>query len=243
MSGHWESLGPPPLGWFALEQGRAALELAGWLPAQRRLRGLPRGDGHSVLVLPGFLAGDLSTLPLRRFLGRLGYDAHGWDLGVNLGPTARVREKLDARLSELVERSGRGVSLVGWSLGGIVARELARARPERVRLLITLASPFRDITATHATRFIPLRPNGRPLHEAVDLLAALRRPVPVPTTCLYSRSDGICHWQSCLEEAGPRRENLEVSCSHTAMGFHAQALRIIADRLAQPEGTWHPYTP
>jgi pimeloyl-ACP methyl ester carboxylesterase len=239
--GNWETLGAPPLGLFALEQGRALLDLAGLRARRRVLASAPRGDGHPVLVLPGLLAGDLSTAPLRRFLRELCYDAHGWGLGLNLGPSAELSQKLDALLGRLRERHGRRVSLVGWSLGGIYARELARVRPDDVRLVITLGTPFRDISATHAARLVPIRPGGRPLHEARDLRAWLRRPLPVPTTSIYSRTDGIVHWQSCLEERGEQRENVEVACSHTGMGFHADALGVIADRLAQPEGQWRPW--
>ena len=238
---HWDTIGPPPLGLFVLEQARALGELAAVRERRALLRRVPRGDGHPVLVLPGFLAGDFSTAPLRRFLRDLCYDARGWKLGVNRGPTPALRAGLEARLAYLADRHGRKVSLVGWSLGGIFARELARAHPERVRLVVTLGTPFRDISATHAARFVPIRPNGRPLHEAHALRASLRRPLPVPSTSVYSRSDGICHWQGCLEEEGPQRENVEVSCSHTGMGFHPEALAVIADRLAQPEGAWRPY--
>lgn len=237
----WEAIGPPPLALFAREQGRAALELV-QLTGRRRAQELaPRGDGHPVLVLPGLLAGDFSTAPLRRFLRNLCYDAQGWGQGINFGPNAGTRGKLDALLRQLRERHKRRVSLVGWSLGGIYARELARANPDEVRCVVTLASPFRDITATHAARLVAIRPGGRPLHEAHDLRAALRAPLPVPTTSIYSRTDGIVHWQSCLEEEGPTRENVEVACSHTGMGFHADALAVVANRLAQPEGSWRPW--
>jgi pimeloyl-ACP methyl ester carboxylesterase len=238
---HWETIGPPPFGLFVLEQGRAARDLARTAARRQLLRSAPRGDGHPVLVLPGLLAGDFSTAPLRRFLRTLCYDARGWRFGVNLGPSARLREHLDALLHHLHERHGRAVSLVGWSLGGIYARELARARPALVRRVITLGAPFRDISATHAVRLVPLRPNGRPLRDAHALRAALRAPVPVPTTSIYSKTDGIVHWQSCLEEPGAERENVEVHCSHTGMGFHPEVLAVIADRLALPEGVFRPY--
>ena len=239
----WETIGPPPVRLFLLEQGRAALEFAAIGPRRERRRAAPRGDGHPVLVLPGLLAGDFTTVPLRRFLRALCYDARGWGLGLNRGPTPALREGLEKRLRTLRERHGRRVSVVGWSLGGIYARELARAHPEDVRQVITLATPFRDISATHAARLVPIRPGGRPLGEAHELRAALRRPLPVPTTSIYSRSDGIVAWRSCLEEEGPERENVEVACSHTGMGFHPDALAVIADRLALPEGTWRPYRP
>jgi pimeloyl-ACP methyl ester carboxylesterase len=240
---HWDTIEPPPLALFLLEQSRAALELADVL-ARRRVRSVsPRGDGHGVLILPGLLAGDLSTAPLRRFLRGLGYDARGWGAGINLGPTASVRERLRARLQGLREAHGRPVSLVGWSLGGIYARELARAHPEDVRLVITMGTPFRDVSATHAARLVPIRPGGRPLRDAHELRAWLRTPLPVPSTSIYSRSDGIVAWRSCLEEAGPRRESVEVACSHTGMGFHPNVLAVIADRLAQPADGWQPYEP
>jgi pimeloyl-ACP methyl ester carboxylesterase len=192
-------------------------------------------------VLPGLLAGDLTTAPLRAFLRTLCYDARGWRLGVNAGPTPVLRERLAARLGYLFERHGRKVGLIGWSLGGIFARELARAHPDRVRQVITLATPFRDISASHAARLVPIRPGGRPLREAHDLRDWLRRPLPVPTTSVYSRSDGVVAWRSCLEEEGPGRENVEVACSHTGMGFHPATFAVIADRLSLPEGRWVPY--
>ncbi len=238
---HWETIGPPPLGLFAAEQVRAVRDLLATRERRRVLRRAPRGDGHPVLVLPGLFAGDFSTAPLRGFLRDLCYDARGWKLGINRGPTPEIRKKLEARLEGLFDRHGRKVSLIGWSLGGIYAREIARAHPERVRLVITLGTPFRDISATHATRLVPLRPGGKPLHEARELHEWLRQPLEVPTTSIYSRSDGIVHWQSCLEEEGPLRENVEVACSHTGMGFHPQVLEVIADRLGQPEGRWRPF--
>ncbi len=238
---HWESIGPPPLGLFALEQARALRDLAAFGARRALLRKVPRGDGHPVLVLPGLLAGDFSTAPLRSFLRGLCYDARGWKLGLNRGPTAALNLQLEARLLHLHRRHGRAVSLVGWSLGGIYARELARAHPDKVRGVVTLGSPFRDISATHAVRLVALRPGGRPVTDSQALRAHLRRPIPVPATSIYSRSDGIVHWQSCLEDEGPRRENVEVSCSHTGMGFHPEALAVIADRLALPEGAWRPF--
>jgi len=237
----WETIGPPPLSLFVREQGRAALELARIGPRRKALEAAPHGDGHLVLVLPGLLAGDFSTIPLRRFLRALSYDARAWGLGINVGPNDALRQRLDALLMNAHRACGQRVSLIGWSLGGIYARELARAHPEAVRCLITLATPFRDISATHAARLVPIRPGGRSLRDAHDLRAYLRTPVPVPTTSIFSKTDGIVHWQSCLETEGPERENVEVSCSHTGMGFHAEVLAVLADRLAQPVGGWQRY--
>jgi pimeloyl-ACP methyl ester carboxylesterase len=229
------------VGLFALEQARALGEFA----AFRRRRGLrrsaPRGDGHPVLVLPGFLAGDYTTAPLRRFLRDLCYDARGWKLGNNLGPTPAILQKLSDRVRHLYERHGRKLSLVGWSLGGIYARELARANPGKVRNVVTMGSPFRDISATHAARLVALRPGAKPVHKNEAVRSYLAQPIPVPTTSIYSKTDGIVHWQSCLQDEGPAAENVEVTCSHTGMGFYHEVFEIVADRLALPEDAWVPY--
>lgn len=237
----WDSIGPPPVGLFAREQVRALGALAA-VGARRRLRRrVPPGDGHGVLILPGFLAGDSSTAPLRSFLRDIGYDAHGWRLGTNLGPNPELLRSLAGSVADLFQQHRRKVSLVGWSLGGIYARELARRAPERVRSVITMGSPFRDISATHAVRFIAARPGGRPLRESEQIRRALARPLPVPCTSIYSKTDGVVHWKSCLLDPGDEAENVEVHCSHTGMGFSVEVLAIVADRLALPEGTFRPY--
>ena len=225
-------------------EGRALFELAALLPAYPFLRRAPRGDGHPVLVLPGFMAGDFSTRALRRFLRDKGYMAHGWKLGRNRGPNAEVTTAMVARVQNLHARRGRTVSLIGWSLGGIYARELARAMPELVRQVITLASPFRDLDATNVPRFLSGRARGR-THVRDDALlrARLREPLPVPTTAIVSRTDAIASWQSCCTEPGPLSENLEVESSHLGIGHHPVVLLTIADRLAQPEGAWKPFRP
>ena len=199
---------------MALES-RALWEAGALLPALPLLALAPRGDGHPVLVLPGFMASDRSTAILRRFLAGLGYRVHGWNLERNLGPTPEIREGLVARLRE-VAAEGRRVSLVGWSLGGVYARELARRFPSSVRLVITLGSPFRD-----------------PRERVAEL--------PVPATAVYSRSDGIVPWRRCVDDEGARRESVEVDSSHLGMGHHPRVLMIVADRLAQPLGHWRPY--
>jgi dienelactone hydrolase len=238
---NWESIGPPPFGLFVAEQARALGELASF-GARRRLRKrAPRGDGHPVLVLPGFLAGDYSTAPMRRFLRELCYDARGWKQGANLGPNADRMKLMLERVRLLHARHGRKLSLVGWSLGGIYARELARAVPHQIRYVITMGTPFADISATHATRLMSIRPGGRPVHENEAIRQMLALPISVPSTSIYSKTDGIVHWQSCLQEEREGAENVEVDCSHTGMGFHHEVLEIVADRLALPEGQWRPF--
>ncbi|HXX49072.1 MAG TPA: alpha/beta fold hydrolase [Myxococcota bacterium] len=195
-----------------------------------------------MLVLPGFMADDLSTRPLRRFLRRLGYRAHPWLLGRNLGSVGATRERLHARAAALHARHERKVSLVGWSLGGIFARELAKQMPERVRQVITLGSPFADVARPTAWSRWLERASGRDLgREMPERVERLRRPPPVPSTAIYSKSDGIAHWEACRESEGPERENIEVPASHCGMGWSPIVLWAIADRLALPDGQWKPF--
>jgi pimeloyl-ACP methyl ester carboxylesterase len=225
-------------------EARAFFELAALLPAYPFLRRAPAGDGHPVLVLPGLMAGDFSTRALRRFLRDKGYVAHGWKLGRNVGPNEAVIAAMVERLRELRARYNRRVSLIGWSLGGIYARELARGLPESVRQVITLASPFRDLDAVSVPRFVRRR-TRRPSSVADDaaMRARLREPLPVPTTAIVSRTDAIASWQSCCAEPGPLSESLEVDSSHLGIGHHPVVLLTIADRLAQPEDAWKPFAP
>jgi pimeloyl-ACP methyl ester carboxylesterase len=234
-----ERILPPSPALLALE-GRAWLEFAALVPALPLLARAPRGDGHPVLVLPGWLASDRSTWALRRFLRDRGYHVHGWRLGRNLGPDADTVAGLGRRFVALRARHERKLSLIGWSLGGIYARELARRFPADVRQVITLASPFRAPAASSVARlYRGLRRSQTPPAPR----APLHAPLTVASSSLYSRSDGVVAWRSCLQDDGPLTENIEVRSSHCGMGHHPGALLVIADRLAQPEGAWQPYTP
>jgi pimeloyl-ACP methyl ester carboxylesterase len=220
-----------------LSEARAALELGAFVGAYPLLRMLPPGDGHPVLVFPGFTASDTSTQPLRTFLRNHGYAAHGWELGRNLGLRHGLIERKLARLHALRRQYGRKISLVGWSLGGVYARELAKRMPEDVRLVITLGSPFKgDMRANHASGLYAMLA-GHSVEEA-SAQHDLSEPPPVPTTAIFSRTDGIVHWKCSVEDPGPRTESIEVDSSHCGLGHHPAALYAIADRLAQPEGGW-----
>ena len=235
-----EKLTPPPLPLLALE-GRAGLEFGLLLASLPLLRSLPRGDGHPVLVFPGFTAGDVSTLALRQFLQRLGYRVHGWRLGPNRGPSSEILSGMQLRFEELRDRYQQKISLIGWSLGGIYAREIARAFPRHVRQVITLASPFKDPMANNVSFLASAAAAG--LESEPALLEQLRRPVRVPTTAIYTRTDGIVNWRSCVEKEGPLTENVGVWSSHCGLGHHPTTFRVIADRLSQKEGAWTPFDP
>ena len=215
--------------------------------AMRRIARWPHGDGHPVLVMPGFLAGPSSTELLRNVLRHLGYRVHDWGLGTNMGYRASMKETLPARLHQIREQSdGRRVSLIGWSAGGIYARELARALPDDVRSVITLGSPFRgNHQASTAWRVWRLVNRGTDAAESVSDAALVRRaqPLSVPTTCIYSKSDGIVAWQCCTSVPAPDTENVEVRSSHLGYGHNVHTLSVIADRLAQPENRWRPFRP
>jgi pimeloyl-ACP methyl ester carboxylesterase len=228
----------------ALEWRTGAEYLAARL-AMRRIAKWPHGDGHPVLVLPGFLAGPRSTELLRNVLRRLNYRVYDWGLGYNMGYRPSMKESLPARLHHIRERTGgRRVSLIGWSAGGIYARELARALPDDVRSVITLGSPFRgNHQASTAWRVWQLVNRGADATAAVSESALTRRaqPLSVPTTCIYSKSDGIVAWQCCMSLPAPETENVEVRSSHLGYGHNLETLSVIADRLAQAEGEWRPF--
>lgn len=226
---------------MALE-GRAPWEYAALLASRPWLRRLPRGDGHPVLILPGLGANDFTTGPLRRFLDKLGYATHPWGQGFNFGPREGVLERCSDDVRRLFKSHARKVSLIGWSLGGIYARELAKQHPDHVRCVVTLGTPFTGHPrATNAWRVFELL-SGQSVKDA-RLIEQLRKEPPVPTTSIWSRSDGIVSWRCSVVEPGPRAENIVVRASHLGLGFNPLALSAIADRLAQPAGHWKPYEP
>lgn len=234
-------IAPPSKLWLLLE-GRAAGELMTTLALRPVLRKLRRGDGHPVLLLPGFLASDFSTRPLRGFLRDLGYWAHRWKLGRNLGPQGDLEDKLFERLDQVYRRHGRPVSLVGWSLGGVYARMLANRRPEQVRSVLTLGSPFAgDTKANNSWRLYEWITGERLDELPSERLDDVRRTPPVPTTSIFSRTDGVAAWRSALEIEGPRSESVEVPGSHMGLGFNPLVLYVLADRLAQSSERWEPF--
>jgi pimeloyl-ACP methyl ester carboxylesterase len=209
------------------------------------LRWAPKGEPHPVLVLPGLMASDLSTRVLRAWLGRLGYPVVGWALGRNRGPTQEVVSELPQLVDRLARTHGTTVSIVGWSLGGIYARRLARRAPRQVRQVISLGSPFaladRGADASPGgrayQRLAPVHSSGR-IHRSRTSLA---RPLPVPSTAVYSKWDGVVDWRACRQEPGTISENVAVHSSHLGMGHDPATLWVVADRLALPRGDWRPF--
>ena len=231
-----DRLRPPGLS-LLLAEVRGIFEFNASLFFSPLLLRAPRGDGHPVLTLPGFLASDLSMAPMRRYLKELGYDAYAWNKGRNVGGVLRMRAALRDRLAEVYAATGRKVSIIGWSLGGVYARDLALQAPDMVRSVVTLGSPFaNDIRATNATRLYEAL-SGEAVEDNAELRNAIAGDLPVPTTSIFSRTDGVVNWQTCLLRPSDTAENIEVYlASHIGLGVNAAALWAVADRLAQSEG-------
>jgi hypothetical protein len=229
----------------ATELLRAGLEGMSLMMSRRALAMAPRGDGHGVMVLPGFATDDHATILLRGFLERLGYEVFPWGLGVNLDhrTAGYDGEKVASRIDRIFNATGRKVSLVGWSLGGVIAREAARRDPGAVRQVISLASPFRGNPRANyvGTLYTMLTGNRVNSLEAARRFALGPEPLQMPSTSIYSRRDGVTAWENCISRTDFQSENIEVRCSHFGMVMNATVFQIIADRLAQSEGAWKQY--
>jgi alpha-beta hydrolase superfamily lysophospholipase len=230
----------PPLSLLAMEPVRAVLD---YVAARVGVQPLPIGDGHPVVVYPGLAGGALTTAHLRNFLRQSGFTVHDWGGGINTGPDGLFDDWLARwvdRVRDLHAQTGRKVSLVGWSLGGVYAREVAKRCPDSVRQVITLGTPFGSLRGANHAGTIYKLVNGDTSQLTPELEARLRECPPVPTTSIYSKTDGIVSWRGCIERKSERSESVEVSASHLGMGTHPEVLRIVANRLAQPEGQWRP---
>lgn len=233
-----------PPRWLLGLEWRASLELASLPVALPWLLGqVPRGDGHSVMVLPGLLASDRSTLALRHFLKAKGYAVQGWGLGRNFGPRPAVVERMRDALAREFDRSGRRLSLIGWSLGGIFARELARHNPQAVRQVISLGSPLYGNPAASTHAWLAYRlVSGR--HRVGEHDRGDAPPPSVPTTSIYTRSDGVVGWGCCVEHESALSDNIEINgTSHFGLGVNPLVWLALGDRLAQPENNWRHFRP
>lgn len=238
-----ESRGPNRF--WTLTEGRAIAELGAFYASRPLLGALPRGDGHPVMVMPGFMASNTSTGPMRRLLSQLDYDAHGWDSGRNVRVDNALIQRLESQLTRLHRSSGGTVSLVGWSLGGVIARELAKLHPDKTRLVISLGSPItNDRAVSNARRLFEMLNGKNPQVVNDGRFLDLHEAPPVPTTSILTKSDGVVHWRGSVQ-GGSREdiENIVVRASHLGLGVNPSVMVAIADRLAQEEGQWKPFTP
>lgn len=238
----------------SLMEGRSLLEMALLPTALPLLMQAPSGDGHPVLLVPGFMASETSLIALRLFLQSKGYDVHLWGLGRNVGFRSKHANALPQKIRFLHHTTGRKVSLVGWSLGGVFSMYGAQSAAECVRSVITLGSPIsvdaavgsQSPTAVKALYRLVSHRLGAAAHVMQPRAKALRerQMLEVPTSCLYSLSDGVVPPQEATIDGDPAlHENIQVPGSHVGMGFNGIVLAIVADRLAQPEQEWKPFVP
>jgi len=207
----------------------------------------PPGDGHPVVIFPGLVSDQNSTAPLKEFCRKLGYTAYDWGKGVNTGPQGDLDawiDELAGTVRELTSAHRQRISLIGWSLGGLYAREVAKRLQGRVRQVITLGTPFGATAERNDLQWIH-GPNGAQQPEITrDLRARLSRAPGVPTTSIYSRSDGVVDWRACLHDGTQAQtEDIEVDSSHFGLGWNPEVLAIIADRLGKrrkspPPAAW-----
>jgi len=221
-------------------EGRAPWEYGALLAATPWLRRLPKGDGHPIVVFPGLGAADFTTAPLRRFLESQGYVTYPWQQGFNLGPRHGVLDGCLDKVRSVHERHREPVSLIGWSLGGVYAREVAKDLTDLTRCVITLGTPFTgNPRASNAWRFYEFV-SGHSTQDP-EIIEQVRHAPPVPTTSIYSKTDGIVAWQCSVNEEGPLAENIGLHASHVGMGMNPVVLYAVADRLAQDPKNWKPF--
>ncbi|MFT4762168.1 MAG: putative alpha/beta hydrolase family esterase [Paraglaciecola sp.] len=202
------------------------------------------GDGHPILVIPGFMAGGKSTKPLRHFLRQVGYHVYDWGLGRNLGHLKNLDELLE-KMEKIHNKHNQKVTLIGWSLGGVFARHLVHQRPEWVRQIITLGSPFSNLKApNNASWLYDLIHRDAPISTLdQEWLDTLPKPLNVPSTAIYSKRDGIVPWEACMElEEGNLAQNIEINGSHIGLGVNPEVYKIIFDRLQYSEENWCPWS-
>jgi pimeloyl-ACP methyl ester carboxylesterase len=213
---------PPALGYAIAEPFRALLELASLVPGHLFLKRAPHGDGHPVITLPGYRSDDTAMLAMRRYLERWGYAPYPWGLGANLGIGY---QRIDYEKREnVVEKHDERATLIGWSQGGVIAREIAKQKPDLVRQVIVLGSPLADAP------------------EATTIFRIFRRTSSEEITSeLMSNSDGIVSADIAQDLVSPNVENIRVTSSHLGMVVNPMVLFIIADRLSQPEDDWRPF--
>ena len=218
---------PGPLQW--LGEVRAGRELVRLRRHRARLAAVRRGDGRAVLLLPGLGAGERSMGALRRFLVGAGHDARPWGLGRNGGDVEALLAAMTARVEALAGTGGRPVALVGWSLGGIVAREVARDRPDAVARVVTFGTPLSGPRSSFAGR---LYSATRRAEIEAGIAEREQRPIEVPVTAIHSRRDGAVAWRDCIDRVTPGVENVEVTSTHLGMGLDPDVWLVVADRLA-----------
>lgn len=228
-----KSIKKPSLLLLALEN-RAFLELGAGLISAPFLKQKTIGKGRAVLVIPGFGAGDITTVLLRRYLSKQGYKACGWGLGVNQGTSPKIKEQLQTKIKQLHQQTGQKVSIIGWSLGGVFARELGRHQQEDIHSVITLGTPFTGNPYGNHLFQLSLALSGKTFTQK-DAEAFDRRaePPPVKTIAIHSRMDGVVSWQCSLEKETDHTRNISVATSHFGYPFNPKVFAVLAEALEE----------
>jgi hypothetical protein len=225
---------------------RAAVEYAAYqLNGRRQATSSSVRDCHPIVIFPGLGSSGRAVAPLRRFCESMGYPTLDWGKGYNTGPRGNLTQWMAelAEHTDLLLKSHRApATLIGWSLGGLYAREVGKLLAPRIRQVITLGTPFNAEADHTRVGWLYRMLSGTAVGIDPALSRQLRTPPPVPTTSIYSRSDGIVAWETCRHASNAKRvEDIEVDGSHIGMGWNTAVLKIVADRLAQKPSTWKPY--
>jgi pimeloyl-ACP methyl ester carboxylesterase len=221
---------PPPSG--LIREVRFFLEFPRLMMRFPDLARQPRGRGQPVLILPGYGAGDGSTILLKSYLRLLGYRARGWGLGRNSGNVRDLLPRVLKKIASFARRAQQEVHLIGWSLGGYLAREVARERPDLVRQVITLGTPviggpkYTVVARAFHRQGIDI--------DAIEAEIEIRNQISLQThvTAIYSRKDAVVSWEACIDRAALNVEHVEVRTTHLGFGFSPEVYKIIAKRLA-----------
>jgi hypothetical protein len=229
-------LEPPPLSGL-IRETRGLLELPRLMLNFRGLARQPRGQRQPVLLLPGYGAGDGSTVILKIYLRLLGYRVRGWGLGRNSGNVPDLMPRVIKRIGSFARRTQEQVRLIGWSLGGYLAREAARERPDLVYRVITLGTPV-----VGGPKYTVVARRFQQDMAAIEAEIELRNRISLctPVTAIYSRADAVVAWEACIDQNGNDVEHVEVRTTHVGLGFSPEVYKIIAQRLAEED---KPYSP
>jgi pimeloyl-ACP methyl ester carboxylesterase len=219
---------------LALAETASAVEFPMLLWRRADLLRQPRGHGEPVIVLPGFAADDMSTFVLRTYLRTIGYRVCGWGLGLNRGDVEAILPDVTKLVRKCADRHGQTVRLVGWSLGGVIAREVARDEPSLVERVVTMGSPVCGLRGTSSEHWLRLLGYDTDRIQA-EIDRRNRIPLQVPCTAIYATYDGIVDRASCFDRWS-EVEHVEVRTTHIGLGLNAEVYRIIAQRLALPGG-------
>lgn len=219
-----------PAGYLKYLELRVLLETLCLVPSAPLLAMRARGDDRRIMVIPGFMTDDRSTWPLRKYLRFLGYRAEPWNMGRNNGRPERDAEKLAAHLD--AQDDAEPITLIGWSLGGVIAREVARRLPHRVREVITMGTPVEGGPKYTIAGPTFAKRNGIELDDfEVHVHEINRKGVTVPMTVIYSKTDGVVGWKAAIDRYNAHTRHHRVVGSHIGLGTNPLVWHIIERTL------------